>query len=72
MPKFSANLSMLFSEVDFFKRFERASAAGFRAVEYMFPYAFDADRLAEELRRHDLKQVLFNLPAGNWEAGERG
>ncbi len=72
MPKFSANLTMLFTEVDFMDRFERAARAGFKAVEYMFPYAYDADRLADVLKQHGLKQVLFNLPAGKWEAGERG
>ncbi len=72
MPKFSANLSMLFTEVEFMERFERAARVGFRAVEYMFPYPYDADRIAATLRMHRLKQVLFNLPAGKWEAGERG
>ncbi len=72
MPKLSANLSMLFTEVDFPDRFERAANAGFKAVEYLFPYSWEADRLGEQLDRYDLQQVLFNLPAGNWEAGERG
>jgi hydroxypyruvate isomerase len=72
MPKFSANLSMLFTEVDFMERFERATRAGFRAVEYMFPYPYDVNRIAETLKASNLKQVLFNLPAGKWEAGERG
>jgi hydroxypyruvate isomerase len=72
MPKFSANLSMLFTEADFMERFELAARAGFRAVEYMFPYSYDASRIAEALRTHRLKQVLFNLPAGNWQQGERG
>src|SRR5512136_410585 len=72
MPKFSANLSMLFTEVDFMQRFERAASAGFKAVEYMFPYPYDASRIAETLKTCNLKQVLFNLPAGKWEAGERG
>jgi hydroxypyruvate isomerase len=72
MPKFSANLSMLFTEADFMERFEAAARAGFRAVEYMFPYSYDASRIAEALRTHRLKQVLFNLPAGNWQQGERG
>jgi len=72
MPNFSANLSMLFTEVDFLDRFERAAKAGFKAVEYLFPYAWSKDRLADELKKHKLKQVLFNLPAGNWDGGERG
>ncbi len=63
---------MLFTEVDFLDRFERAAAAGFTAVEYMFPYAYEASQLAAILRRYSLTQVLFNLPAGRWEAGERG
>ena len=72
MLKFSANLSMLFAEVEFMQRFERAARAGFRAVEYMFPYVYEASRIADILKTFDLKQVLFNLPAGKWEAGERG
>ncbi|WP_456269839.1 hydroxypyruvate isomerase family protein [Kushneria sp. AK178] len=72
MPRFAANLTTMFNEVDFMQRFERAAGQGFEAVEYLFPYAFDADDIARELKRHDLKQVLFNLPAGDWEAGERG
>ena len=72
MPKFSANLTMLFAEVGFFERFERAAMAGFKAVEYMFPYPYDGGIIAEELKKYNLTQALFNLPAGNWEAGERG
>lgn len=72
MPRFSANLSMLFTEVDFMDRFNKAAKAGFNAVEYMFPYAFGAQNLADALRSHELKQALFNLPAGNWDMGERG
>ncbi len=72
MPRFSANLTMLFTEVDFMDRFERAAQAGFRAVEYMFPYAYEAERLKEKLDRNGLEQVLFNLPAGDWDKGERG
>lgn len=72
MPKFSANLSMLFTEVDFMERFERAARAGFKAVEYMFPYSYDVNRIAERLSECHLKQVLFNLPAGKWDQGERG
>lgn len=72
MPRFSANLTMLFNEVDFPDRFERAAAAGFKGVEYLFPYEWTKDVLAEKLAKHSLDQVLFNLPAGNWSAGERG
>jgi hydroxypyruvate isomerase len=72
MPKFSANLTMMFNEVEFLGRFERAAKAGFRAVEYMFPYEWPKEQLAGELKSHKLEQVLFNLPAGDWAAGERG
>ena len=72
MPKFAANLTMLFNEVDFLDRFEAAARAGFQGVEYLFPYDYDADALAERLQTHGLAQVLHNLPAGDWEAGERG
>ncbi|CAM5375905.1 hydroxypyruvate isomerase [Thauera mechernichensis] len=72
MPKFNANLTMLFNEVPFLDRFEAAAEAGFKGVEYLFPYAFDKDALAERLDEHRLVQVLHNLPAGNWEGGERG
>ncbi|MCP1676043.1 hydroxypyruvate isomerase [Natronocella acetinitrilica] len=72
MPKFAANLSMLFNELDFAERFEAAARAGFRGVEYLFPYAWSADELARRLRTFNLTQVLHNLPAGDWEAGERG
>lgn len=63
---------MLFTEVDFLDRFERAARAGFTAVEYMAPYAYEAGQLAGKLERYGLTQVLFNLPVGRWEAGERG
>jgi hydroxypyruvate isomerase len=72
MPKFAANLSMLFTEHPFMERFARAKAAGFLAVEFLFPYEFDTDAIARELRQHKLEQVLFNLPAGNFAAGDRG
>ncbi len=72
MPRFAANLTMLFNEVDFLDRFAAAAAAGFRAVEYLFPYDYDKDRLAEKLAENGLSQVLHNLPAGDWAAGERG
>ena len=72
MPRFAANLTMLFTELPFLERFAAAAAAGFKGVEYLFPYAFDAGALAEQLDRHRLVQVLHNLPAGDWEGGERG
>jgi hydroxypyruvate isomerase len=72
MPKFAANLTMLFNEVPFMERFAAAKAAGFEAVEYLFPYAYDRKELVQQLKTHGLKQVLHNLPAGNWDAGERG
>jgi hydroxypyruvate isomerase len=72
MPRFAANLSMLFTEVDFMERFARAREAGFEGVEYLFPYAWPAADIARELEAHNLTQVLFNLPPGDWDAGERG
>ncbi|TFH86053.1 hydroxypyruvate isomerase [Billgrantia azerbaijanica] len=72
MPKFAANLSMLFTEVDFLDRFEAAAKAGFKGVEYLFPYDFEATEIKRRLDDFGLTQVLFNLPAGDWSAGERG
>lgn len=72
MPKFNANLTMLFNEVPFLDRFQAAADAGFKGVEFLLPYAFDKEQLAERLVRHGLVQVLHNLPAGDWDAGERG
>jgi len=72
MPKFAANLTMLFNEFEFLDRFEAARRAGFLGVEYLFPYAYDPALLAEKVAAAGLVQVLFNLPAGNWAAGERG
>lgn len=72
MPKFSANLTMLFNEVPFLDRFERAARAGFKGVEYLFPYEWKKEDLRERLDQYGLIQVLHNLPAGNWQAGERG
>jgi hydroxypyruvate isomerase len=72
MPKFSANLTMLFTDADFMDRFERASRSGFKGVEYLFPYEWKKEQLAEKLEKHRLQQVLHNLPAGNWGDGERG
>src|SRR5205085_12078193 len=67
-----ANLSMLYPELDFLDRFEAAARDGFRAVEYLFPYAYDAKELAARLKAHGLSQVLFNAPPGDWDRGERG
>ncbi|HUK66088.1 MAG TPA: 2-oxo-tetronate isomerase [Anaeromyxobacteraceae bacterium] len=72
MLRFSANLSMLFGEVDFLDRFAAAAGAGFEAVEFLFPYGYDASRLVDRARSHDLQVVLFNMPPGRWEEGERG
>jgi hydroxypyruvate isomerase len=72
MPKFAANLTMLFNEVPFLDRFERAAKAGFEAVEFLFPYAHPASEIQARLLAHRLKLVLHNLPAGDWDAGERG
>jgi len=72
MPKFAANLTMLFNEVEFTDRFAAAAQAGFRAVEYLFPYAYPKEQLVEKLGRYGLQQVLHNLPAGDWAKGERG
>jgi len=72
MPRFAANLTMLFNELAFLDRFEAAANAGFKGVEYLFPYGYDAAALAERLDRLQLVQVLHNLPAGDWEKGERG
>jgi hydroxypyruvate isomerase len=72
MPKFAANLTMLFGELPFLERFAAARAAGFNGVEYLFPYDFEKAALREQLQQHGLTQVLHNLPAGDWAAGERG
>ncbi|AVO50269.1 hydroxypyruvate isomerase [Melaminivora suipulveris] len=72
MPRFAANLSMLFTEVPFLDRFERAARAGFEAVEFMFPYAHGAEEIRQQLDAHGLRLVLHNLPAGDWDAGDRG
>jgi hydroxypyruvate isomerase len=72
MPRFAANLTMLFGEVPFLDRFEAAARAGFRGVEYLFPYEWPAAELRARLDRHGLVQVLHNLPAGDWGKGERG
>jgi hydroxypyruvate isomerase len=72
MPKFCANLTMLYNEVDFLDRFAAAAGSGFKGVEYLFPYQYPAAQLRERLDRHRLAQVLHNLPAGDWAKGERG
>lgn len=72
MPTMAANLSLLFTELEFMQRFEAAAQAGFTQVEYLFPYAFEAAELRAQLDRHQLTQVLHNLPPGDWDAGERG
>jgi len=72
MPRFAANLSMLFTEVPFLDRFERAAAAGFDAVEFLFPYAWPAAEIKSRLDAHGLRLVLHNLPPGDWAAGDRG
>ncbi|WP_417331504.1 hydroxypyruvate isomerase [Halomonas cupida] len=72
MSRFAANLSMLFTEVDFLDRFEAAAQAGFKGVEYLFPYDYPAEEIKQRLDANGLEQVLHNLPAGDWAAGERG
>ena len=72
MVKFAANLSMMFTEVDFLDRFEAAAKAGFKGVEFLFPYEWPADEIAARLKANGLTQALFNLPPGDWTKGERG
>ena len=72
MPRFAANLSMLFTEVPFIERFDRAARAGFGSVEFLFPYAHTPGEVAAKVRGNRLSVVLHNLPAGDWDAGERG
>lgn len=72
MPKFAANLSMMYNEVPFTERFAAAAADGFQGVEYLFPYAWQPDELKSLLQQHGLQQVLFNAPPGDWDGGERG
>jgi len=72
MPKFCANLTLLFNEVPFMDRFGAAAKAGFGGVEYLFPYDYNRDDIADALKTHGLTQVLHNLPAGDWARGERG
>ncbi|MDR1310713.1 MAG: hydroxypyruvate isomerase family protein [Burkholderiaceae bacterium] len=72
MPKLAANLSMLFTEVPFMDRFDAAAKAGFKGVEFLFPYAYNLNEMEDKLKKNNLELVLFNLPAGNWEGGDRG
>jgi hydroxypyruvate isomerase len=72
MPRFAANLTMMFNEVPFLDRFDAAARAGFTAVEFLFPYDHPAEAIGERLHRNGLTQALFNLPPGNWDAGEKG
>ncbi|HPG88824.1 MAG TPA: hydroxypyruvate isomerase [Hyphomicrobium sp.] len=72
MAQFSANLTMLFNELPFLDRFRAARLAGFRAVEYVSPYEYYPGDISDRLKANRLKQVLFNLPVGDWGAGERG
>ena len=72
MPRFAANLSMLYPELQFLDRFEAAARDGFEAVEYLFPYAWDAREIAARLKANGLKQVLFNAAPGDWDGGEKG
>jgi len=72
MPRFAANLTMMFNEVPFLERFEAAANAGFTAVEFLFPYDHPAEAIGERLRKNGLTQALFNLPPGDWNAGEKG
>ena len=73
MPKFAANLSMMFQEIpNFLDRFDAAAKAGFKGVEFLFPYDFPPEAIAEKLEKNKLTLALFNLPPGDWAKGERG
>src|ERR1700730_440962 len=72
MPRFAANLTMMFNEVPFLDRFDAAAKAGFTAVEFLFPYDHPAEEIGKRLRANGLTQALFNLPPGDWDAGEKG
>jgi hydroxypyruvate isomerase len=72
MPLFAANVSFLFNELPFLHRFEAAAKAEFKAVEFLFPYEYAAEEIAARLKQHQLQNVLFNLPPGDWLTGERG
>jgi hydroxypyruvate isomerase len=72
MPRFAANLSLLFNELTFLDRFAAARVANFDAVEFLFPYAFEPEQISQRLHRYNLELVLHNLPPGDWAAGDRG
>jgi hydroxypyruvate isomerase len=72
MPRFAANLTMLFTEYPVIERFDRAAAIGFKGVEFLFPYGEDIDAIEQALKRNNLELVNFNLPPGDWASGERG
>jgi hydroxypyruvate isomerase len=72
MPRFAANLSLMFNEVPFLDRFAAAAAAGFRAAEFLFPYQHSPDAIAQRLAASNLENILFNMPPGDWASGERG
>src|SRR6201985_950344 len=73
MPKFAANLSMMFQEIpSFLDRFDAAAKAGFKGVEFLFPYDYPPEAIAEKLEKNGLTLALFNLPPGDWAKGERG
>src|SRR5712691_4772600 len=72
MPKFAANLSMMFPEIGFLERFDAAARAGFRGVEFLFPYEHPPDAVAAALERNRLTLTLFNTVPGDWAGGERG
>ena len=72
MVNLAANLSMMFNEVGFMERFKQASDSKFKGVEYLFPYDFPKEDISNELNENNLEQVLFDLPAGDWESGDRG
>ena len=72
MPRFAANLSLMFNELGFLERFAAARAAHFDGVEFLFPYAFEAEQIVSRLQRYQLELALHNFPAGDWAAGERG
>jgi hydroxypyruvate isomerase len=72
MPRFAANISMMFNEVPFLERFARARASGFEGVEFLFPYEHPAADIADALKAANLTQALFNMPPGDWSKGERG
>ena len=72
MLKLSANLSLMFTELNFLERFAAANKAGFNGIEFFFPYSYDKNALSDQLEKNDQVQVLFSLPPGDWEAGEVG